>query len=445
MNKTLTLVKNEGDLPEALQQAVDIEMSTIPIYLYTYYSLIRVPNQTQIQSDYANRYINEGMDINEAAQKSLNRSVDFMVFANKAGATIMSVAVEEMLHMALASNLYRALVGMPKLVGRSPEGFPVNLPGRVPPLSIPLASFSSVQMQHFIDIESPSKPLLKAIPMDWTSIGDFYNAILKYIDEEVKDEDFKKDAPQLGPGNAYYAHNNVNTMYYNRYHKPVFTNGNPEWNQKVANDEPEKEDGPGDLVYIVDKKTARKAIKIIVDQGEGIDATHTMDDASKNEESHYRKFLDLKAELDAQFTAEDLKYFVKQFPDNPTTANYPADVQAVSNMVNAVYTYMYMLMDACYRNPLIQQKEIFNFGMHKGMIFVLSTLCDFITSIKLPNGLYAAPTFENYEFASTSTAKSQLLALYNQIPASLNPPSSIPGRLSNMPDVSSIPGQAVSL
>jgi hypothetical protein len=126
MKKFLTLAKDTDTLAQALQQAVEIEMATIPIYLYTYYSIIRNPNQDQIQADYTNAFIDNGMSPGVAAQAALEKSAAVMVFANKAGATIMSVVIEEMLHMSLASNLHRALVGMPDLVGISPTVWPTN-------------------------------------------------------------------------------------------------------------------------------------------------------------------------------------------------------------------------------------------------------------------------------------------------------------------------------
>lgn len=430
MKPLLTKATDSQSLAQALQEAIQIEMDTIPIYLYTYYSIIREPDQDQIQADYTNKYMDAGMPAAQAAEAALNHSAELMVYANKAGATIMSVVIEEMLHMALSSNIHRALVGIPKLVGISPENWPNNLPGRFPALSIGLEPFSDHQLDQFISIESPGgKPADgDDIPDQWLSIGQFYESIIAYVEKNVKPEDYDKfkGLPQLGPGNNYYTHNNVDTTYYNKEHKPKFTNA----------------DDSGDLLIIDSNDAVKKAITTIVDQGEGTIADHhTTDDKLGDEESHYRKFVDLKNEF-ANFK-DDAKYFIKPYPISPTTASYPADIQTASNLLNAVYTYMYMLMDACYRNPLPQQSEIFNFGMHKGMVFMLSTLCDYITGLKLPDGTFAAPTFENYEFSPESSAKSQIIALYNAIPSSLNPPTSLPGRFSTLPDMSSIPGEAV--
>ena len=75
-----------AELQANLQTAIEIELATIPIYLYTYYSLVR----------------------NNESGEAIS---DAQLFANKAGGVIMSVAVEEMLHMSLSSNVLFAMGG----------------------------------------------------------------------------------------------------------------------------------------------------------------------------------------------------------------------------------------------------------------------------------------------------------------------------------------------
>ncbi|TGE22267.1 hypothetical protein E5K00_18645 [Hymenobacter aquaticus] len=450
------------DLKAAIQQAIEIELSTIPIYLYTYYSINRVPDQNKIIADLTNRFIDRGLPTDQAAQRAQDVSVQIMVHANKAGATIMSVAVEEMLHMALACNLKRALVGMPKLVGKSPSQYPAQLRGHQPGLEIPLRGFGLAQLDVFKQIELPEQPkaLLRAEPdptRDWTSLGELYGWISAQITDNVTPPDFEqfKDEPQLGPNQGYYATNNVNTLYYDAEHKPRFTNRDADPKNPHGN--------VGDLIRIVDVKSALAAIDIIVEQGEGhVEKKGTGKDAGRpwqkygdhtvdQEESHYQKYCQLYDELKDMLSEEGqlqdfslLDYFVKPVPENPTTAGYPADIQTVSNLLNAVYTYLYMMTEACYRQEIPKQKEIFNFGMHKGMIFILSTLCDYITSLPLPWGGVAGPTFENYEFAPATSAKSQLVALFNKIPAALNPSQNVLARIQTLPDMDIVTKKVLS-
>jgi hypothetical protein len=418
MSEPLRIVTKE--LKQELQTAIEIELSTLPIYLYTYYSINRTPDQNKIIADLTNKAIDAGKSAQAADQYAQRVSVDIMVHANKAGATIMSVAVEEMLHMALACNLKRALVGMPELSGKSPAQYPAQLPGQAPGLNISLSGYSVNQLDIFKRIELPEKAD-PAANKSWETIGEFYGWIIDHLKNEVTPEDYEqfRGLPQLGPGKGYYATNNVNTVYYDRQHHARYAN----------------HDDSGDLVLVVDNDTALQAIQIIVDQGEGHEAVETpFDDPDDKEESHYFKYCSLRDEL-AQLDPALLPYFVKPVPENPTTASYPPDIQTVSNLLNAVYTYLFMMTEACYRHEIPKQNEIFNFGMHKGMIFILSTLCDAITSLPLPWGGVAAPTFENYQFSPATSAKSQLLALYQKIPASLNPNPNVLQRLGTLPDM----------
>ncbi|MCB2407478.1 ferritin-like protein [Hymenobacter lucidus] len=477
MPNPLQLVPN--DLKAAIQQAIEVELSTIPIYLYTYYSINRVPNQQDMIVSLTKRYEREGLSPAEAAKKAQDVSVQVMVHANKAGAIIMSVAVEEMLHMGLACNLKRALVGMPKLVGKSPAKYPAQLRGHVPGLSIPLRRFGLAQLDIFKQIELPAKPakkLLTAEPeeptQEWTSLADLYGWVSKQITSNVTPVDFTKfaDCPQLEPNRDYYATNNVNTLYYDKDHKPKFVNNDVK---------PGNPHSGGDLIRIVDVKTALAAIDLIVEQGEGHedepapqatanrpwkghahaeageqageDPTQAENEDDDAEKSHYKKYCELRDELAEMIGEKDgspnaymLDYFVKQVPDNPTTASYPADVQTMSNLINAVYTYLFMMTEACYLHDVPKQREIFNFGMHKGMIFILSTLCDQMTYTKLPGGGVAAPTFENYVFRSDSSPKAQLLELYHAMPASVNPNPNVLARMKTLPDMANVTERVLS-
>ena len=143
------------NLGEAIQQAIEIEIATIPVYLYTYYSVNRVPNQDTISGGLVQELTAKGMALSDANNVALDLSAQIMVYANKVGATIMSVVMEEMLHMALSSNLKQALVGAPLLTGRSPSSYPTQLPGHEPEFPIDLAPFSLNQLMTFLKIESP--------------------------------------------------------------------------------------------------------------------------------------------------------------------------------------------------------------------------------------------------------------------------------------------------
>ena len=443
------------NLDEAIQQAIEIEIATIPVYLYTYYTVNRVPDQDTISGGLVQELTAKGMALPDANNVALDLSAQIMVYANKVGATIMSVVMEEMLHMALSSNLKQALASAPLLTGRSPSSYPTQLPGHEPEFPIDLAPFSLNQLMTFLKIESP-QPLtpvaeeLTAIP--YTTIGEFYGMIETCINEN--DLTYNTELPQLVPGKRYYSPNMIDTVYYNKEHKPQYVDA----------------DDSGDLIHVVDRASANKAINQIVEQGEGnTDATPLnpdgsvncgaitnadYDDPDREELSHFEKFAQLYCDyndLSAKFKSYGLdgdigKYFVGNSPTNPSTAKYPeADgypngtLQAVSTLLNAVYTYIFVMTEGCYKPEKGNtQYEIFMFGIHKSMIFILDALCGGMQSFTyFLNGQYynAAPTFENYPFGLLSSPKSQLIELYQNAVALYPAISYLEDRINDLPDV----------
>lgn len=439
------------NLGEAIQQAIEIEIATIPVYLYTYYSLNRSPNQNVISGALARALVQHGKKTQEEANEiAIDMSAEIMVYANKAGALIMSIAIEEMLHMALSSNLKQVLAGLPQLVGKSPSVWPACLPGHEPEFPINRAPFSLDQLMTFLKIESPDPlpehtHLLKAIP--YKTIGQFYDIIKKCIMHN--DLNYRTFLPQLVPGKGYYANNNIDTVYYDKQHKPQFVNA----------------DDSGDLIYIKDRESAIHAIDEIVEQGEGnpdapglnpdgsvncgaiVPADY--DDKAREELSHFSKFALLYCEyetLTKKFNSLGIgkinisDYFVVNFPTNPKTLDYPAQAQAVSNLLNAVYTYIFVMTEGCYKKSGSTQYEIFMFGIHKSMIFILNSLCGDITGMTYVSPedgetYVVAPTFEDYPFGLLSSPKSQLISLYNTAVAAYPKISYLGQRFQDLPDV----------
>jgi hypothetical protein len=137
-----------------LQQAVELEHATIPLYLYGLYSLDASKNQAIV-------------DI------------------------LQSVVVEEMLHMTLSANVLSALGGSPQI--NKPQfipTYPGPLPGGVDSdLTVHLAPFSMTQLEAYLSIEQPEDPIVmkSATPAvdDSITIGEFYQAIIDALDALV--------------------------------------------------------------------------------------------------------------------------------------------------------------------------------------------------------------------------------------------------------------------
>ncbi|HUX04487.1 MAG TPA: ferritin-like protein [Acidimicrobiales bacterium] len=152
----------------ALQSAIELEHSTIPVYLYALFSL----------------------------RAGTNRQI---------AAILKSVVVEEMLHMVLAANVLNALGASPAI---STKDFIPSFPGRLPggveeQLTLHLRAFSLDQLQTFIDLEEPRDPLnVHAGSVDdvpTTTIGEFYTAIATAVAALGNDAFVGPSERQVGP------------------------------------------------------------------------------------------------------------------------------------------------------------------------------------------------------------------------------------------------------
>ncbi len=133
-------------IKQQLQSAIELECSTLPIYLSAMFSL-------EVQS-------------------------------NTAYTAIRAVVMEEMVHMAIAANILSAIGGSPQLATIQ-FGFPVlGLPGGVEPdLCIGLAKLSRKQLRNFLRIERPAFLVKHAdLGETYPTIAAFYGQIRKAID-----------------------------------------------------------------------------------------------------------------------------------------------------------------------------------------------------------------------------------------------------------------------
>ena len=490
-----TLPRDEilKELKDNLQTAVWIELATIPIYLYTYYSIQRAEKS--------------GEDIRPAD-----------LFANKAGGVIMSVAVEEMLHMSLGCNILYSLGVDPKLYQHSPGPYPTPLPYHNPigppgphgdrKVLIPLSKFTYDQLWHFLQIEYPEAP--KAWPKDrnWNSIGQFYSYIRCLICcPQIKDEDFQVRGPnsskyQIQPFN--YSPNNIDTAHPKAKFDPWGippaqgagsigkTGGYPTAAEATKfSNAADSYVGPTPLATISCKLEALQAIDTICDQGEGFrdPKTHQeerTDDPSHHEDSHYYKFLKLQAQLEQYphhveklapspkppdpikptITAAELAEVIVNFPDNPVTRPvgstfeqlgdahisdlyvYPERFRALSDLCNGVYQYMLIMTETIFkvasRGPEGGgQKLFFNVGLHRSMIWILDKLVQAMRGFDICDGqtpganFSLAPTFENIDLGDRKEAYGNLIKLADAItdPDQLSAVGYYIGTIKTLPDV----------
>ena len=450
------------ELKTHLQIAVEVELATIPIYLGTYYSIDRRPSKPKAFPT-------------SAASR----------FADQAGALIMSVAVEEMLHMSLSGNVLYALGQMPELYKKAPNSYPailphhrVNTPGdshddsrNVP---IPLARFSFDQLSHFLAIEYPAKSDAPPEADDWDTIGQIYSYVRCIIESKwIDDGDFqvqKDNGQQIASGE--YSPNNIDTVY--PYKSFDFDNAQVVGSTGSASEAAayaSKEDshvGASQLLQITCCQDALEAIATIEFQGEGFDHER-YDDPSKDELSHYYKFLTLQSELDGydqayldeagsadsnvaaapmppaipeqQFSQSDLDQFVSKFPENPTLDDFGTGCddqgrQALVNIADGLFQYMLIMSETIYKIPSDKQKVYFNRTMHQSMIWVLDKLLQSMRGVSTVDGKYnLCSRFSNIDLGDRSDAFGKLCQMIDDFRATYGATGTTPADWYTVTDI----------
>ena len=436
-NKTRDWVLDE--LKTHLQTAIEIELATIPIYLFTYYSIVRNAKS--------------GEDVGWLE-----------TYANMAGAAIMSVSVEEMLHMSLGCNILHAMGVAPQLYKKAPATYPTKLPhhklhGPKGPdgktiVEIPITKLGFMQLWHFLQIEYPLKWDAPPQGTDWETIGQFYSYIRCLISTKfITDADFKHGAVANAMQPYNYSPNNVDTVFpyvsgkgyapgkFDPWKPAVAAGSMPDWAKKDIHssakdaaqytDSEDSHAGRTQLITVSSRTEAFEAITTIGDQGEGYSVRNVgsdeHDDRQANTElSHYMKFLTLQAYFkDYVGTIEELQKqptppkpltpavsddellrakLVVNFPDNPTSASYPLEEhRAIADFCSACFQYMLIMSETVYRVPAERQKLFFNEGLHRSMIWILDKYARTIREIPLSTPVtpisdrFMAPVFENVD------------------------------------------------
>jgi hypothetical protein len=250
-------IKDIDGLHEHLQTALVLELSTIPPYLCALYS------------------IKDGCN-DEAAR------------------VIKSVAMEEMLHMALVANVLNALGGRPCL--DRPEEvptYPARLPHSAGTFEVRLRKFSPEAVDTFLKIERPAAPGAPAQADNYDTIGQFYKAV----------EDGLR---RVCRGDRYF----VPDRHRRQVTAEYFYGGG------------------GAVAPVTDLRSALAALAEIVHQGEGL--PHAVSDGDDRlfhdprEYAHYFRFKEI---------AEGRRYARHDTPQSgPTGDRFPVDWGAVYDM-----------------------------------------------------------------------------------------------------------------
>ena len=452
-----------ANIEEVMQQAIALELATIPTYLSTYYSINRAQDQDALYAKLQQQLSQSGLktqdDVNKLAQEL---KLDILVYANKSAALIMSVVIEEMLHLALACNVKQAVCQVaPDIMGIGKAlKFPAQLDGHIPEFPINTAKLSLNQLTTFLQIESPkpfkdpyaAKQLHSTV--DYQTIGGLYEMIIACIKDNFPGPYTQR--PQLlppevgGSPRPFYSQNSANTVYYDREHNPHFANT----------------DDSGGLVGVYNSTTAIDALHRIVEQGEGSTTNqnqkpqHLLEWGPNNmpvpmkvtlnkegvaqanflpgdyedggkELAHFAKFLEAyslgnyyqEKFKNIQGLDDFFSYFVYDQDANPKQADYDAsgnEALALANKLgSALFSYILLMVEACYYKDENTQYDLFMFGIHKSMIWLLSGVGNQINSYTYTKGNQAykgALSFEAYPFEqSYLRPKAQIMELVEEL------------------------------
>ncbi len=361
-------------LRNAVQTAVELEHATIPPYLTAMFSLANTEN-------------------------------------TKIAGLIKSVVIEEMLHLTIACNILNAIGGSPVL---NKPSFVPNYPGPLPggvegSLTVPIAKFSKNLVKNvFMVIEEPEDPIdikLGLHLMDRVKIADSGNleALKAELQEKAKALENKENLT-IG---EYYGYIKILLEVLEITAQlectTIFT-GDPE--RQVVNT---KWFPSNELFPVTDLDSAKKAIDLIVDQGEGSSTDPFIKDgdeaAGEHEPAHYYRFEEIymgkeleedsSAEVGYSYSGAEIPFFPSQVPnmkENPKTSNYPPSSLAFlsSNLFNYNYT-----------NLLNSLHETFNGEPDKlnnamGSMYALRLYALKLMALPDPNnpGYVAGPSYE---------------------------------------------------
>lgn len=388
------------NLADHLWVAARVELSTIPLYLYSAYSI-----KTKGYSQWA-------------PQRGALR-------------TLIGVAIEEMLHLCLARNLMVA-------IGRGHDirfydknfipTYPHNMLNRSPALPLHLKKLSTAHVQTFVDLEAPGEitdveeyQIHPENVGEYRSLGAFYHSIALGFDRLDRDRKIPWDVQGV----------------YKQYLRGF-------WNQF----------GEGKPLRVANLTTARKALNIIIEQGEGStqDHKHTHHDPNRPDLgdevfTHWWKFVRIQRDIEgigAVNGAKDKDLSINSaaaiWPvvDDPTVEKHGKNNPGISSLMtlfNAAYCYMLCILDELYdtpttdvrkeRVPGTKRVEMFSrrYALERNGIAamqgILYPIAELLVRTPLTQGgdphqgPNAGPSFQYYEFGhlGNMSKKAELLHL----------------------------------
>lgn len=393
-------IQSVQDLADHLHVAAQVELSTIPLYLYATYSI-----KTRGHSQWA-------------APRGVLRS-------------LIGISIEEMLHLSLVRNLMVAIGYGDQISFYDKEfipAYPSLMMHRYNPkdkdgeeILLSLDKLSTEQVSTFRRIEMPDDVKPDAVTFavhpeavgQYTSLGAFYRS----IEQGFIDLDGKGEIQWAG-------YDDVRKQY-----KRAF------WN----------EFGNGKPIRVFNLETARQALNIIIEQGEGTlkDHEHIKVKRGIEDFTHYEKFLRIERgeegigavdgdQHEISIDDPEATWPVVSDPSVDDFDDQPG-VHSLMTLFNAAYCYTLCLLDELYQHstddvvtkkyPGTDREENFSrrYGLERNgvaiMQGVLYPIAEALVSTRIPagawKGMHAAPSFEFYDFSKLKnhSKKQQLIDL----------------------------------
>jgi Ferritin-like len=343
-------IQSIGDLKDYLYAAMQIEHATIPPYLTALYSIHPLTN-------------------------------------SDATHILRVVVVEEMLHLTLAANILNAIGGRPDLTapGFVPK-YPAYLPDGEDDFMVDLQPFSECAIETFLKIERPRMApsddkrvvprgaarsmSLARVPgepgMHFYSIGEFYEEIIRglhHLHKTIGDALFTGESSRQVTPEYYYS-------------------------------------GGGEVFPVDDLDSAVRAVRAIIEQGEGKDfGIYT----SEGELAHDFRFEQLKAgkyyqpgdKIPGYPTGPPVQVdwnAVHSIKKNPRLIHYPegSELRVAAEAFNQEYAEFLALLTRAFNG----RPDLLLEGVPK--MFQLRNRITQLMHNPIPGmqGVYAAPTFE---------------------------------------------------
>lgn len=392
-------ITTKQDLIDHLVVAAQIEVSTIPLYLYPLYSM-----KSQSQFSY--------------------------LPGESAYPTIRGIVIEEMLHLTLVRNMLISIGGGNQLRFYDEKfipKYPSLMLHRTPDLMLHLSECTVEAVTDiYMPLELPQQPGAPPQGGEYNTLGQLYAAVKLGFETLA--------GPQLFDDSQFQYE--LNTGYYN-------------------------EDGGGDPQCVTNLVGALNSIDMIVAQGEGAyPGVDYVTEAGQvvTEFSHYERF-SLIAQNVNQIGSDPVTGASNTWPvmTDPHLADFPeGQIYDLAEFFNACYCYLLILLDNIFTstnldmNPTTKKskKKRLVEGLLTTMSGILYPVAALLVQQPLPGKnaqTNAGPTFEFYKFNSNSDPREQLLSLcfnLQQSYPSLGGDNSVYRTISIMPSVKPVPTTA---